>query len=113
MRVQTSQIMGSRNSDYNYDFWVWLLFFGLLILTCAHKGHADARKKAMRAHGGVTNVHMKGSGSLLSPTGTSDVKKAPVAAAVEMNGVKTHSQPGFAEVLAPERPGDIHMDLTH
>jgi hypothetical protein len=113
MCVQTSQIMGSRNSDYNYDFWASLLLFGLLILTCANKAHSDARKKAMRAHGAVTNVHMKSSASLPSPTGTSDVKKAPVAAAVEMNGVKTHSRPGFAEVPAPERYGDIHMDLTH
>ena len=90
-----------------------MLLFGLLVSTCIHKGLSDTRKRAMRAHGGVANVHMKGSGTLPSPVDASYVKKAPVTAAAEINTVKTHGQPGFSEVLGPERPGDIEMHLTH
>ena len=105
--------MGSRNSEYNYDFWASLLLLGLLVCTCVHKGQSDARKTAMRAQGGVANVHMKSSRALPSPADASYVKKAPMTTAADVNDVKTYGRPGFAEVLGPEGVRDIEVRLTH
>ncbi len=89
-----------------------MLFLGFVLLICVHKGQSDARKTAMRAQGGVANVHMKGSRALPSPTGGSYVKKALMTTAADVNDVKTHGQPEFAEVLGHEGPRDIEVHST-
>jgi hypothetical protein len=68
---------------------------------------------AMRAQGGVANVHIKDSRALPSPADGSYVKKAPMETAVGMNDVKSHCRPEFPEVLGPERPGDIDKHFIH